>query len=382
MAETNTSYVPPALLSDMDDSAIHARMMGDLPPDIDATMGGFAWDFTAPAAIEKAGMMISMNEVVQMAFPMWSYGVFLDQIATSSGLNRRPANQASGELVLTGVPGTVVPMGLFFATPSSMGEPNIIFESMESATLDDEGMAAVDIRAVDGGTSGNTPANGVTLMVLPIPGIEGVTNPQPITGGVDAESDDSLRERIHERDMNFDASFVGNHSDYKRWAQEVPAVGAVSVIPEWEGPGTGSVKIVAMDSNGQPANELILAAVYDHIMAPEQPDLRLAPIGAILAVVTATVVHIDVSADVNIAVDHTRESVVAAFTAALNAYFAAAKEERVIRYTRIASALSETPGVLDFDHATLLVNGAMDNIPVDDEHFPSAGEVDLAVIDP
>ena len=60
--ETDTTYVPPQELSDIDDQVIHRRMLAALPQDIDTTEGGFAWDFTAPAAIEKAGLMVDLNE--------------------------------------------------------------------------------------------------------------------------------------------------------------------------------------------------------------------------------------------------------------------------------------------------------------------------------
>ena len=54
MEQGSGSYVPPQILSDMDDDVIHARMLEALPDDIDKTEGGFAHDFTRPAALEKA----------------------------------------------------------------------------------------------------------------------------------------------------------------------------------------------------------------------------------------------------------------------------------------------------------------------------------------
>ena len=56
------------MLQDIDDNAIHARMMEALPQDIDNTEGGFAHEFTKPAAITAAEMMVQINEAIQIAF--------------------------------------------------------------------------------------------------------------------------------------------------------------------------------------------------------------------------------------------------------------------------------------------------------------------------
>ena len=52
-----TQFVPPSWLEDQDAETIHARMMQSLPEDIDDTEGGFPWDFTKPAALEKAELL-------------------------------------------------------------------------------------------------------------------------------------------------------------------------------------------------------------------------------------------------------------------------------------------------------------------------------------
>ena len=75
--EQGTTYTPPMILTDVDDDIIHARMLEALPNDIDKTEGGFAHDFTRPAALEKAEMMIAVNDAVQVFFPAWSYGGYL-----------------------------------------------------------------------------------------------------------------------------------------------------------------------------------------------------------------------------------------------------------------------------------------------------------------
>ena len=41
-------------------------------------------------------------------------------------------------------------------------------------------------------------------------------------------------------------------------AQEIDGVGSVIVVSEWEGAGTGTVKLIVMDMNGAPATHTIL----------------------------------------------------------------------------------------------------------------------------
>lgn len=50
------------------------------------------------------------------------------------------------------------------------------------------------------------------------------------------ETDDELRERIMEANEQMDDSYIGNESDYKRWAESVAGIGTAIVVPEWNGP--------------------------------------------------------------------------------------------------------------------------------------------------
>ena len=167
-----------------------------------------------------------------------------------------------------------------FCTPKTAISNNLEYETVQPVTLDSDGVATVEVVSKLLGPEGNAPANSITLMTSPIVGISTINNYQP-TSGTEEEDDDSLRERIKERDRNNEASFVGNDNDYKRWAKEVDGVGSAFVIPEWQGAGTGTVKLIVLDANGAPANATIQNAVYEHIISPSDRDSRLAPIGAI-----------------------------------------------------------------------------------------------------
>lgn len=373
--EIDTTYTPPALIAEVDDDIIHARMLENIPGDIDKTEGGFAHDFTRPAALEKAELLIAINDAMQVFFPEWSYSAYLDMLASGAGLMRKAATAATGLLQITGVEGTVFPAGFRFCTPGTAIAPNVEFEALESATIDSSGGTTVRVACIETGTTGNVPANCVTLMSKPIGGVATITNENPITGGTETETDDSLRQRIIEKDRNNESSFVGCNADYKRWAKEVDGVGSAIVVPEWLGKGTGTVKLIIMDANGQPATSSLTKAVYDHICAPENEDERLAPIGAILTVATCSAVSINVAGEVILEDGATIMAVTAAFEERLKVYFEEAKAEGSVRYTRVSSVLSETPGVLDYNPIT--VNGAVDNVPITVDDYPTIGTITL-----
>jgi uncharacterized phage protein gp47/JayE len=366
-------FVPPSFLNDQDAETIHKRMMENLPPDIDDMENGFPWDFTKPTALEKAEMLeFHLVETLKIMFPMWAYDEWLDYHAKGRGITRKPANAASGELLITGIPGTTIPAGFKFAAPATADSPAIEYQTTEKYTIGEDGTVRVQITAVEPGIKGNVPSNTVTLMMTPIKGITSVTNEAAITGGTEVESDDELRNRIMEIDAASEASFVGSDDDYKRWAEEVPGVGTALVMPEWAGPGT--VKVVVIDANGQPANQAIITAVYNNIMSPDDRLQRKAPIGATVTVEAPTAKEINYSFTLELKAGENQETVLERFKAQLRTYYVEAKKEGVVRYNRVSSILTNTEGVKDFTGLTM--NGGTANIELEEDEYPVTGAID------
>jgi uncharacterized phage protein gp47/JayE len=366
-------FVPPSFLNGQDAETIHKRMMENLPPDIDDMENGFPWDFTKPTAIEKAEMLeFHLVETLKIMFPMWAYDEWLDYHAKGRGITRKPANAASGELLITGIPGTTIPAGFKFAAPATADSPAIEYQTTEKYTIGEDGTVRVQITAVEPGIKGNVPSNTVTLMMTPIKGITSVTNEAAITGGTEVESDDKLRNRIMEIDAASEASFVGSDGDYKRWAEEVPGVGTALVMPEWAGPGT--VKVVVIDANGQPANQAIITAVYNNIMSPDDRLQRKAPIGATVTIEAPTAKELNYTFTLELKAGENQETVLERFKAQLRTYYVEAKKDGVVRYNRVSSILTNTDGVKDFTDLT--INGGTVNIDLEEDEYPVTGIVD------
>ncbi|MEG1562160.1 MAG: baseplate J/gp47 family protein [Bacteroides sp.] len=355
-----------------DSESIHKRMMDALPDDIDDTQGGFPWDFTKPTADEKAELLeFELMEGLKLMHPMWAYGEGLDIHANEVGLPRKAANAASGYVAITGISGTRIPKGFVFAVPATGGAAAIEYQVSMDTDIDSKGTASVLVKAVVAGTSGNVAADTIVIMATPMTGITGITNPNPITGGTEEESDDDLWQRIDDANANAGESFVGNDSDYKRWAEEVHGVGTALTISEWNGPGT--VKVILLDSNGEAANPTIIAEVYNHIVSPDDRSKRKAPIGATVTVDKPNELTINYAFSLTLEYGHDVSTVVTAFKATMLKYYIEAKEEDTVRYTRVAAVLTAISGVID--HSGLTMNGGVTNIAIKEDGYPVTGTV-------
>lgn len=364
-------FVPPEFVENSSPEEIQRRMMNNLPEGIDDTPGGFPWDFTFPTAIQKAELIqFHLVRTLMLMFPMWAWGEWLDRHAEMCGITRRPAGYASGVLIVEGNPGTQIKEGSIFATPATDTDSSLLFRVVEDVEIPEKGAADVSVVAVATGTKSNVPIGTVTLMAVPIKGISSVTNKEAITGGTDTENDESLRERIQEANTS-PISFVGNDSDYVRWAKEVVGVGSVVVLPEWDGPGT--VKLVILDSNGKPGNTSILSSVYDYIVSPNDRQRRLAPIGATVTVAAPETIEMRFRATIVLDADFTMKAVQDGFAKNMLQYYETAKQEGMLVYTQMAAVLSETAGVDDY--IEFLVNDKKENIPISQALYPETIEI-------
>lgn len=371
-------FIIPDWLKNQDAETIHQRMMAMLPPDIDDTEGGFPWDFTKPTALEKAELLqFHLVETLKIMFPEWSYGEYLDLHAKRVCLTRRAAGYAYAKLDVEGIPGTIIPVGFAFAVPSVNSQPAIEFQTEEEVEIGESGKVTVGALAVLPGTSGNVPADSIVLMVTPMRGITAISNPEKASGGTAEESDDSLRARIMEIEQGLDTGFVGCDADYIRWAKEVPGVGNAFVIANWDPDVKNSVKLVVLDSNGEPANDHILELVYDHIISPEDRLSRKAPIGALLTVVAPTMKEIAYSFSAALVDGYDASAVAESIAAAIQQYYTRAKNEGVVQYIRIHAIITQDPGIYDFTGLTM--NGGIENIAIALDEYPVTVSVDPGI---
>lgn len=370
----------PSFLENQGVDDIHKRMCNELPSDIDISEGGHPWNLTRPTAYYGSYFAeFIIVEAIKLIFPKYAedYAEIMEDHAETRGIIRKEATYSTGIILITGKAGTEIPAGSAFSTASINGEPAVEFVTTEAVIIGDSGSVEADIVAIEAGTVGNVPADTIILKANQISGISSVTNLKETTGGTEEETIESLQERIIEYDATQGVSFVGSEADYKRWALEVDGTGNAIVLGAQD--DSGLITIVLTDANGEPANETLREEVYNHIMRPDSPISRLAPIngGNILVVAPETVV-ISVSVTVESAggildIDTIKEKLLAS----LKKYMVEASQDGEVRYSQIYSIVSNTEGV--YDHKDLLLNGGTSNIHISNQQLPSIEENNLTI---
>ena len=366
-------FIRPDFIENNRADEIHQRMMNNLPPDIDDLPGGFPYDFTMPAALEKDEWInYHLVRAMMIAFPQYAWDEWLDLHGQQVHLERHSPECASGKVEVTGIPGAVIAEGTIFCTPATDSGASIAFRTTEEAMIGTDGMVLIPVVAVESGKRSNIPAHAVSLMAKPSKNITGVSNPEPIRGGTEREGNDAYYDRIAAEYAN-SLTFLGNDSDYMRWAKEAGA-GDCIVIPAFDGPGT--VKLVLVDENGQPANENLIEAVYDWIVSPNDRRARRLPTAcARLECVAATMVRISYTCTGLIYNTTTLEQIRKEFLERVQVVYDEAKKNGVLRYNDVRPLLSGIQGVEDFDG--FLMNGEMINISLEKEEYPETDVLDF-----
>jgi uncharacterized phage protein gp47/JayE len=260
----------PNYFNEQTEETIRARMLGALSADLDKTEGSYTWDAIAPAAIELAQASLWAQEVLRRGFASTTFGEYLDLRCAEHGVTRRPAVKATGKIRLTGTANSEIPAGIIIATPAdpNTNTPSIEFKTTSPVTLaadsQNNGVGIVNIEAVIAGKAGNVAGGSISILSAPVTGLSGVTNEAPTEGGLDIEEDASLLARFLQKVRLTPAG--GNKADYINWAMEVPGVGAVSVIPIRDGPGTVSIAI--LNTNKEPAEQSLVDSVQTYIAPP------------------------------------------------------------------------------------------------------------------
>jgi uncharacterized phage protein gp47/JayE len=339
------------------------RMLDNAPSDVDKREGSVTYDMLSPSAIELAQAYIELDNVLAFGFVSDSTpSEYIDLRAGEIGLTRKPSVKATGQVTFSGVNGTFIDVGTRVSTD---GASPVYFVTTAAGTIA-SGTVTVNAEAEVGGISGNAVASSITLVLGNLSGVVTVNNALPFTGGIDTESDASLIERYFEKVQ--EPATSGNANEYKQWAKSVAGIGDAKVYPLWNGNGT--VKVVLLDENKRAPVSGIVTSTNDYIAS-------VRPIGATVTVVGATEVSINVTATLTLASGATLASAKADFEAGLTEYLKTlAFVDPIVRYSKIASVLLDTPAILDYSGLT--VNGGTANISIADGSVAIKGSVTLS----
>ena len=271
--------------------------------------------------------------VFRQSFPQTADGEQLDRHAALRDITRTPAAYAEGTVrfYTDSALGNTVEKGTVVLTPA--GDR---FYTTETLTIP-EGRTFGDahVRAEEAGAAYNIAAGTITAMALPPLGVTWCENREPFSGGADAESDSSLRERLL-------ASYklikgAANAAYYRAEALAVDGVAAVEVIPRANGRGTVTVYIAS--AGGVPDGSLV-EAVRARLNAARE-------VAVDVTVLPPTVHSCTVSATLYLLPDTDRETVRAAADAILrrDIFSGSSLGKRRIYPSEIVSALTSVEGV-------------------------------------
>ena len=197
---------------------------------------------------------------------------FMERWADIWGIQRDPAVSASGTLTITGTNTTVCPAATVWQDAEGT-----LYDQDDDVTISG-GSASATVTAQVGGADGNQDVGATLSLVTPISGVDADATVGGIglTGGVDLESDESLREELLHRLQNPPKG--GGPEDYVTWSLEVSGVTRAWQYPNLDGLGTVGVFFVMDDKVGTiipDSSEVATLQAYLDTVAPVTADVTV-----------------------------------------------------------------------------------------------------------
>lgn len=171
-----------------------ARARAALGDDIDLQPHTPFYQLLESVAYETALIWDLLEDLYYNGYIDFATGNSLDHLVALLGIRRKVATPAGGAVLFSRpAPGPIltIPAGTRVATQ----DLSLVYQTTQTADLTDLSVS-VPVIAVDPGAAGNVAPATVTRLVDPLSGITTVSNPEAITGGTDAEPDETLRHRV------------------------------------------------------------------------------------------------------------------------------------------------------------------------------------------
>ena len=381
----------------------------ELDPGVDTREGSVVYTAAAPTTAEHAQIYIALDNILSETFADTASRYFLIKRAAERGLAPFPAEAAvvRGEF-------TPVTLRLEGARFSAQGLTFAVSERIS------DGMYRLRCETL--GPIGNI-TTGRLLPIEPINGLESAQVTELLIPGADEEETEAFRQRYMGSLRS--QAFGGNQADYKEKVLALPGVGAVKVFPVWNAdlapasfvpsvevtdwyngilatlPGPvaawltaiytaalellltvgGTVKLVIMDTTYNPPSADLIADVQEVVDPPgtHGEGLGTAPIGHVVSVQGVTGAPIDVALTLQYQPGWDWAAAESYVLEAIDEYFNELArgwqdaDNTVIRVSQIETRILATPGVLDVQNT--LLNGANENVTLDDTHIPVRGAV-------
>lgn len=340
------------------------RMLDRIDDSYDKRESSPIYAALAPAALELMNQYNALDDMFDECFADTASYEYLVRLAASRGLTPYPATAAVVRADIT--PKTVeLEAGAVFTSPDA-----------EYTVLDKINAGSYRLQCTETGEDGNL-YTGDIIPVEYVDGLETAAITEVLVYGEDAEDAEHLRARYMD---TFHANkFGGNRLEYKENALAIRGVGAVKVVPVWDGPGT--VKVVILDHAYRAASEELIANAQTKF-DPDKNGMGdgLAPIGHIVTVATAEEVPVSVHTKLTFDNGYDWDSCKEQVETAAESYFAGLRQEwsesdqLTVRVAAINRAILSVKGILDAENTTLNTGG---NLELDAYQIPVMGGIEL-----
>ena len=217
--------------------------------------------------------------VLKQIFADTAEAKYLERQASIQGIYRRAASKAEGTVTVVALSGAQIPVGTVFMTDDQL--------RWTTTAEPETGSLVVPVQCQTAGAAGNREAGEIFTLVSPLAGVEAEAVGSEMAGGAEAETDESLRDRLLFRLRNPPRG--GTASDYVAWALEVPGVTRAWCFPKELGIGTVTVRFATdgLTEDGIPTAGMV-ERVSQHIES-------VAPVTAATTVVAPVAQEIDVT---------------------------------------------------------------------------------------
>ncbi len=352
------------------------EVLNAAPEDIDTRQGSIFYDAVSGVVIKIAELYADLELISELTQIDTASGEYLDSKASEHGITRHLATNAKYCVEFVGL------------MPES-GERFFIDGLYFTLIITDD---VTYLQAEANGTNGNTVVSGTpAIPVNDIVNLRSATFGNILEYGTDIETDESLRQRIHEKISG--QAENGNRQHYKTWCESFDGVGKARIFPLWNGPNT--VKAVLINPLGLPCSDELTRKVQNYIDPAEKGYTTtvdgvlytvgdglgegVANLGAHFTASSAQVENIDVSFAAEVASNFTAEDVKNQAEISIAEHFknmvltAENPTDVVVRLSSVGAIISGLDAVLDYSNLT--INGNTENISLDENSVPVLKEV-------
>jgi len=207
--------------------------------------------WAAAAQIQALG--IQADWVLDQSFPQTAQGIYLDRHGAMRGITRLPATKAVGTLRFSVDSAPIADISISAGTVC-MTADETRFQTTAPVILA-AGTLSIDApaEALESGSRGNAVPGSVCILTACPMAVTACVNPEAFSGGSDAETDETLRNRILESYLRLPNG--ANAAWYEQTAMACSGVVAAKAIGRARGIGT--VDVYVAEENGLPSAELL-----------------------------------------------------------------------------------------------------------------------------